>query len=61
MCKSQESKEDMMFFGKYKYFTFFFNVSGQPVPSPGDLRDPEIEPESPALQAESPMEEGASI
>ena len=24
MCKSQESKKDMMFFEKYKYFTFFF-------------------------------------
>ena len=26
--------------------------SGLPVPSPGDLPDPEIEPESPALQAD---------
>ena len=27
--------------------------SGQPIPSPGDLSDPGIEPESPALQADS--------
>ena len=27
--------------------------SGQPFPSPGDLPNPEIEPESPALQADS--------
>ena len=27
--------------------------SGQPIPSPADLPDPGIEPESPALQADS--------
>ena len=27
--------------------------SGLPIPSPGDLPDPGIEPESPALQADS--------
>ena len=27
--------------------------SGQPIPSPADLPDPEIEPGSPALQADS--------
>ena len=27
--------------------------SGQPFPSPGDLSDPGIEPQSPALQADS--------
>ena len=36
-----------MGFSKQKY------QSGFPVPSPGDLPDPEIEPTSPALQADS--------
>ena len=31
--------------------------SGLPVPSPGDLSDPGIEPESPALQADSILTE----
>ena len=33
--------------------------SGLPLPSPGDLPDPEIEPESPALQADSLLSEPA--
>ena len=28
-------------------------LSGLPFPSPGDLSDPRVEPESPALQADS--------
>jgi len=31
--------------------------NGQPFPSPGDLHDPEIEPGSPTLQAESLLPE----
>ena len=31
--------------------------SGYPIPSPGDLRDPGIEPVSPALQADSLLTE----
>ena len=36
-----------MGFSRQKYW------SGLPFPSPGDLRDPEIEPRSPALQADA--------
>ena len=38
---------DPMEFSRPEYW------SGQPVPSPGDLPDPGIEPGSPALQADS--------
>ena len=31
--------------------------NGQPLPSPGDLPDPEIKPGSPALQADSLLSE----
>ena len=37
----------LMGFSRHKYW------NGSPFPSPGDLPDPEIEPWSPALQADS--------
>ena len=40
-----------MGFSKQEYWT------GLPCPSPGDLPDPEIEPGSPALQADSLLSE----
>ena len=33
------------------------SLSGLPFPSPGDLPDPEIEPKSPALQADALLSE----
>ena len=46
-CESSLSME----FSKQEYW------SGLPFPSPGDLPDPRIEPESPALQADSLLTE----
>ena len=64
-CSACPTLCDPMDYTEYMGFSRPEYWSGQPIPSPGDLPDPGIEPGSPALQVDSvptePSEIGAKV